>query len=172
MNIPKSSCLFVREIQVYLTNYTTKLWIFQANTKSDPDNRSGCRGRLCYMYFWWNKSRRSLVYHQFRRNCISSTRSVASHQAAGNTAFGWWYAPTAMIYTLTRDDIQPQRGWWYAPHFVRWWYTKPAAWIKNKQLLIDKSCFFFGTPRGIRTPDPLVRSQILYPAELLALMLS
>ena len=30
-----------------------------------------------------NKSRRSLVYHQFRRNCISSTRSVASHQAAG-----------------------------------------------------------------------------------------
>ncbi len=34
------------------------------------------------------KSRRSLVYHQFRRNCISSTRSVESHQAAGNTAFG------------------------------------------------------------------------------------
>lgn len=29
-----------------------------------------------------------------------------------------------------------------------------------------------GTPRGIRTPDPLVRSQILYPAELLALTLS
>ena len=27
---------------------------------------------------------------------------------------------------------------------------------------------FFGTPGGIRTPDPLVRSQILYPAELLA----
>ncbi len=25
-----------------------------------------------------------------------------------------------------------------------------------------------GTPGGIRTPDPLVRSQILYPAELLA----
>lgn len=28
--------------------------------------------------------------------------------------------------------------------------------------------FFSGTPEGIRTPDPLVRSQILYPAELLA----
>ena len=27
---------------------------------------------------------------------------------------------------------------------------------------------FHGTPEGIRTPDPLVRSQILYPAELLA----
>ena len=27
---------------------------------------------------------------------------------------------------------------------------------------------FHGTPEGIRTPDPLVRSQILYPAELQA----
>ena len=35
-------------------------------------------------------------------------------------------------YTLTRDEIQPQRGWWYAPHFVRRWYTKPAAWIKKE----------------------------------------
>ena len=25
-----------------------------------------------------------------------------------------------------------------------------------------------GVPRGIRTPDPLIRSQILYPAELWA----
>ena len=25
---------------------------------------------------------------------------------------------------------------------------------------------FYGVPRGIRTPDPLIRSQILYPAEL------
>ena len=22
-------------------------------------------------------------------------------------------------------------AWWYAPHFVRWWYNKPAAWIKK-----------------------------------------
>jgi hypothetical protein len=27
---------------------------------------------------------------------------------------------------------------------------------------------FFGTPGGIRTPDLLIRSQALYPAELLA----
>ena len=40
------------------------------------------------------KSRRSLVYHQFQRNCISSTHSVVSHQTAGK-------------YTLTSDDIQP-----------------------------------------------------------------
>ena len=28
--------------------------------------------------------------------------------------------------------------------------------------------FFFGAPEGTRTPDLLVRSQSLYPAELLA----
>src|SRR3989338_5886720 len=27
---------------------------------------------------------------------------------------------------------------------------------------------FIGAPRGIRTPDPLIRSQVLYPAELWA----
>ena len=30
------------------------------------------------------------------------------------------------------------------------------------------SGFFIGTPGEIRTPDPLVRSQVLYPAELRA----
>ena len=49
---------------------------------------------------------------------ISSMRSIVSHQAAGGC-------------TLARDEIQPQRGWWYTPHFVRQWYTKPAAWIKK-----------------------------------------
>ncbi len=28
--------------------------------------------------------------------------------------------------------------------------------------------YFFGVPGGIRTPDLLIRSQTLYPAELLA----
>ena len=65
-----------------------------------------------------SQSRRRRVYHQFRRNCISSTRSVVYHQAAGK-------------YTLARDEIQPHRGWWYAPHFARRWYAKPAAWIKK-----------------------------------------
>ena len=32
--------------------------------------------------------------------------------------------------------------------------------------------FSDGTPREIRTPDPLLRRQVLYPAELLAHMLS
>ena len=71
-------------------------------------------------YFSTNKSRRSLVYHQFRRNCISSTRSVASHQAAGGIIHGF----AVMIYhRKAMDDIQPRRGWWYA---------KPAAWIKKE----------------------------------------
>ena len=46
----------------------------------------------------WRKSHiiwRSLVYHQFRRNWISPTRSVESHQAAEKC-------------TLLRDDIQPE----------------------------------------------------------------
>ena len=42
-------------------------------------------------------SRQRRVYHQFRRNCISPTRSVVYHQAADRC-------------TLKRDEIQPQRG--------------------------------------------------------------
>ena len=43
------------------------------------------------------KSRHSRGYHQFRRNCISSMRSIVYHQAADRC-------------TLKRDEIQPQRG--------------------------------------------------------------
>ena len=71
----------------------------------------------------------SRVYHQFRRNCISSKRSFVYHQAADKC-------------TLKRDEIQPQRGWWYAPRFARWWYAKPAAWIKKFDKL--KLVEFFG----------------------------
>ena len=37
-------------------------------------------------------------------------------------------------------------------------------------LILSKSPSLPGTPEGIRTPDLLVRSQTLYPAELLALI--
>ena len=45
-----------------------------------------------------------------------------------------------------------------------------SSWQAKKQNPAPnrREILFFGTPRGIRTPDPLVRSQILYPAELLA----
>ncbi len=38
----------------------------------------------------------------------------------------------------------------------------------KKRKAPTKSKLFFGAPRGTRTPDLLVRSQTLYPAELLA----
>ena len=37
----------------------------------------------------------------------------------------------------------------------------------NKNIAL-RGIFFLGMPRGIRTPDLLVRSQTLYPAELWA----
>ena len=38
----------------------------------------------------------------------------------------------------------------------------------NEKACIHASLFDFGAPEEIRTPDPLVRSQVLYPAELRA----
>ena len=61
------------------------------------------------------KSRRSLVYHQFQRNCISSTsQEVVYHQDDRNThlrcdEIQHGYA-VLMIYTLTRDDIPSPVG--------------------------------------------------------------
>ena len=37
----------------------------------------------------------------------------------------------------------------------------------NKKIRRQKPADF-GAPEGTRTPDPLIRSQVLYPAELLA----
>ena len=95
------------------------------------------------------KSRHSRGYHQFRRNCISPTRSVVYHQAADRC-------------TLKRDEIQPQRGWWYAPRFARWWYAKPAAWIKKFDKL--KLVEFFGRDSRTRTYE--CQSQSLVPYRL------
>ena len=39
---------------------------------------------------------------------------------------------------------------------------------KKKELLVNKSSFFFGTPDAIRTHDLQSRSLTLYPAELQA----
>ena len=53
-----------------------------------------------------SQSRRRRVYHQFRRNCISSMRSIVYHQAAEDEK-----------YTRARDDIQQRQTnvclcWW------------------------------------------------------------
>ena len=49
----------------------------------------------------------SLVYHQFRRNCISLTRSVVYHQADEDTHLRCddMQPEGLMRYTLTRDDM-------------------------------------------------------------------
>ncbi len=40
----------------------------------------------------------------------------------------------------------------------------PGFYVTNKRYVLD----LYGAPGEIRTPDPLVRSQILYPTELRA----
>ena len=40
--------------------------------------------------------------------------------------------------------------------------------IKQKTSVQNCTEVFFGAPEGTRTPDLLIRSQTLYPAELLA----
>ena len=70
----------------------------------------------------------AVVYHQFRRNCISSTsKEVVYHQADINTHFVWWYTPSAMIYTT-----------------ASWWYTKLVG--LDKKTLVPKNESFLEVP--------------------------
>ena len=46
--------------------------------------------------------------------------------------------------------------------------AEPMEQMKRAYISVDP--FFTGAPGAIRTPDPLVRSQVLYPAELRAHM--
>ena len=41
-------------------------------------------------------------------------------------------------------------------------------YTKAKNIIINLFTNLYGAPGEIRTPDPLVRSQVLYPAELRA----
>ena len=49
-------------------------------------------------------------------------------------------------------------------------YRLPTTKKARKSTITKLSCFLFGDPREIRTPDTLIRSQVLYPAELLGHM--
>ena len=55
-----------------------------------------------------------------------------------------------------RQNLSPQKG------FIRFNYNKKFNWSGNQVLNL------VGGPREIRTPGPLIRSQVLYPAELWA----
>lgn len=51
-------------------------------------------------------------------------------------------------------------------------FEPATSW--SQTMCTAKLCYFpiiYGAPEGIRTPDLLVRSQTLYPTELLALIL-
>ncbi len=69
-------------------------------------------------------------------------------------------APRTLVRALRR---------WLLSSFQRFARTashRASSHIKAKAT--PAGCFCFGTPGGIRTPDLLVRSQSLYPAELQA----
>ena len=56
---------------------------------------------------------------------------------------------------------------WFHPTKVGFIPSARTDLVEKKHpLSTDKGCFFSGAPEGIRTPDLLVRSQTLYPAEL------
>ena len=91
---------------------------------------------------------RSVGYHQFRRNCISSKRSFVYHHCESflmHTCGVMRYkggVPPLMIYTLTRDDI-----------------PLLSQWIKNPR---SKERGFFGASNRARTCDTAVNSRVLY----------
>ena len=49
-------------------------------------------------------------------------------------------------------------------------YFHPKAFRQTIKKHSPQTVLFFGDPREIRTPDTLIRSQVLYPAELLGHM--
>ena len=77
--------------------------IFFENKKAHPPKAQKPREDKLFIKNYKNQGV-SLVYHQFRRNCISSKRSFVYHQVAEEYIFGddihakaWWYTPAAMI---------------------------------------------------------------------------
>ena len=69
-------------------------------------------------------------------------------------------------------NLQPRRGWPPSPLNLLNPLNplnpgREAALMHNKKSAKLLFSGFHGDPRGIRTPDTLIRSQVLYPAELL-----
>ncbi|CAB1368756.1 protein of unknown function [Denitratisoma oestradiolicum] len=73
---------------------------------------------------------------------------------------------------LARQDLfirRPVRNLWLPVARVA---SASAKKKKGTSIEVPISILDFGAPGAIRTPDPLVRSQVLYPAELRARCLS
>ena len=75
----------------------------------------------------------SRVYHQFRRNCISSMRSIVYHHCERG------YSLRLMIYTFG-DEI----------HAKAWWYT--IAFAMDKKIRQVETCRIFW--RRLRDSNP------------------
>ena len=98
-----------------------------------------------------------IVYHQHEVLHIIKTLVlyIVIAKAFWIHAKAWWY-------TVLTD-------WWDTARFASWWYTIALAMDKNTSFRRTRC---FGALKKIRTPDLLVRSQTLYPAELSAQMRS
>ena len=116
---------------------------------------------LCVWRLKWqlSKSRRSLVYHQFRRNCISSTRSVVYHHCESE------YNLRLMIYSLWRDiPVKADEI-----HANAWWYT--IAFAMDKKIPSPKTWNFLAPPAGLEPATRAYRGAVYCRARRCSLTL-
>ena len=77
---------------------------------------------------------------------------------------------------MAQDTIDSKFAWAQIPHpcgaafgrlrrYAPFERAREISWVSHKKSL-HKAGFLYGAPGTIRTCDPLVRSQVLYPAEL------
>ena len=70
---------------------------------------------------------------------------IIRHEVAGYHQCRALYVIITEFNTRWCVMIYSPKGWWYPPHFVRWWYTKPAACIKK---VVSIGYDFFGVKDG------------------------
>ena len=74
------------------------------------------------------------------------------------TMLAGFFCLCVLFFTVSIYDVEK-------PVIVEKVEEKPQKMAKKQPIFIENG-LFFGTPEGTRTPDLLVRSQSLYPAEL------
>ena len=74
------------------------------------------------------------------------------------------YHSVKVILILWFRSVEPSRLTVHRP--FRFYCSSLSRYKNNPNPVIRFGLFFFGTPEGTRTPDLLVRSQLLYPTEL------
>ena len=97
--------------------------------------------------------------------CLFHSRKQRSRHPNGHLDF--WYAERDS-FNQGSARSSPRRWRSSAPHII----LRVPFSQKNKNPDTRMGIWIFGTPKGTRTPDLLIRSQSLYPTELSAHMLS